>query len=257
MFLCCGEAARGDGCCGGTSALCVAPAACCVPVPPVVTGLWACRLCAAWRLCWAACKLCACKFCSDWWARFNWCCCTMLCCTMLCCTLMCWCTASWWIGWRGAGGAGYGGESRWRFTCALWSASCSLFTGRGLWPRLSTAVSGRAGRVARLRQALTVSATGEGTARDATDYRYRLDDNGAGARALLCTILNLYSLRNLIYEFIYVKGWLFFDNNAPWHFVLIRTSWCSSYIPILKRKSYINHLLMKTYSINISTNASR
>lgn len=166
IFLCWGEAGRGDGCCGGTSAPCVAPAACCAPVPPVAAEFCAtCRLWAAWRFC-AACKLCwacrfccACKFCSDWWARFNWCCCTMLCCTILCCTLMCWCTASWWMGWSDAVGAGYGGESRCRFTCALWSASCSLFTGRGLWPRLSTAVAWRAGRVTWLWQAQTNAAT--------------------------------------------------------------------------------------------------
>lgn len=178
MFLCWGEMARGEGCCGGTSVPCVAPDACCVPAPAVAAGLcaacrlWAaCRFCAAWRLCTAwrfcwACRLCcACRFCNDWWARFNWCCCTILCCTMLCCTLMCWCTASWWIGWRGVEGLGYGGESRWRFTCALWSASCSLFTGIGLWPRLSTAVAGRAGRVAWLRRAPTVQATAKIRAR--------------------------------------------------------------------------------------------
>lgn len=130
MFLWCGEADRGEGCCGGTSAPWVAPAAVCAPAPPGPTGL-----CAAWRFC---------RFCSDWWARFSWCCCTMCC-----------CTASWCMGWMAGGAAEYGGERRWRFACAVWSASCSLFTGRGLWPRLSTAEAGRAGRVAGLRRALT------------------------------------------------------------------------------------------------------
>lgn len=116
MVLWCGEEGVGDGC-GGTTAACDDGGAPAPGSPP-------------------ACRLCCCR-----WARFSWCCCTMLCCTILCCTLMCWCTASWWMGCSGAG-AGYGGESRCRFTCALCSASCNRLTGSGLWPRLSTAVAG-------------------------------------------------------------------------------------------------------------------